>query len=237
MKQMILAAGFAVASLVGGAANALTLQLDGFSSGSLGSVTINDAPVNDHLTNVGASGFNMTDTAPGGLGSFEAWCLDVSHLLMGVGDSQVYNQTNNPFSSSFGLTTVARDRVQAVFDANYATLDSGNVNQAAAFQMALWEAAFEDDNGSLGLGFGDFIASANNTIVGFAESFLSNATSYTGSKLFNLSFFEVEGDENRARDTGQNIVTASVVPLPAAGLLLLTGLLGAGALSRRRSKT
>lgn len=232
MKRMILAAGFAVASLVGGAANALTLQLDSFTS-DLQNVSISSSPVPAPST-VGASGFNVTDTS-GDMGSFVAWCLDVSHLLMGIGETQVYNTTNNPFSNSFGLTTVARDRVQLVFDANYGNVNLSDGDQAAAFQMALWEAAFEDDNATLGLGSGFFKATSNGSNL-LAATYLSNAVNYVGDKLWNLTFLEVANlDVDRAK--GQNLVTVSAVPLPAAGLLLLTGLLGAGALSRRRSNT
>ncbi|MBM1221919.1 MAG: hypothetical protein NXI03_09135 [Alphaproteobacteria bacterium] len=233
MKRFVLAAGFAAVGLLGGAANALTLQLDSYTA-NIQTVNIGASPVAGTPNQVGATGFNVTDTT-GDMGSFVAWCLDVSHLLMGTGDTQLYSVTDNPFSNSFGLTAVARDRIQLMFDANYDDVDFSNADQAAAFQMALWEAAYEDDSGVLDLMSGLFSASSNGS-NGLAATYIANALSYTGDKLWNMTFLEVAGyGPDRGRDTGQNLVTVSAVPLPAAGLLLLTGLLGAGALSRRRA--
>lgn len=233
MKRMVLAAGFAAVGMLGGAANALTLQLDSYTA-TVQTVSIGASPVTGTPNQVGATGFNVTDTT-GDMGSFVAWCLDISHYLMGTGDSQLYSVTDNPFSNSFGLTTVARDRIQLMFDANYDSVDFSNGDQAAAFQMALWEAAYEDDSGILDLTNGLFSASSNGS-NGLAATYIANALSYAGDKLWNMTFLEVAGyGPDRGKNTGQNLVTVSAVPLPAAGLLLLTGLLGAGVVSRRRS--
>ena len=233
MKRIVFAASLAALGVVGGAASALTLQLDSYTS-SVQTVNVGASPVAGTPSQVGATGFNVTDTT-GDMGSFVAWCLDISHYLMGTGDSQLYTVTNNPFSNSFGLTAVARDRVQLIFDANYASVDFSNGDQAAAFQMALWEAAYEDDNGLLDLTSGLFAASSNGS-NSLAATYLANAIAYTGEKMWNMTFLEVAGlDPNRAKDSGQNLVTVSAVPLPAAGLLLITALLGAGAMSRRRA--
>lgn len=233
LKRIIFAASVAAFGLLGGAASALTLQLDSYTS-AVQTVNVGASPVAGTPSQVGATGFNVTDTT-GDMGSFVAWCLDISHYLMGTGDSQLYTVTDNPFSNSFGLTTVARDRIQLMFDANYASVDFSNGDQAAAFQMALWEAAYEDDSGLLDLASGLFRATSSGSDV-LAATYLANAFSYTGEKLWNMTFLEVAGlGPDRAKDTGQNLVTVSAVPLPAAGLLLLTGLLGAGVIARRRS--
>ncbi|MCK8483473.1 VPLPA-CTERM sorting domain-containing protein [Aliiroseovarius sp. S2029] len=227
LSAAIIAAGFATTS------DAAVLRLDGYTS-TVQSVSVNSSPVANTPGTVGATGFNLTDTS-GDMGSFVGWCLDIAHYLMSTGSSQNYTPTNDPFSNSFGLSNVARDRVQSVFDANYASLDASNGDQAAAFQMALWEAAYEDDNTALSVSNGLFQASSTGSTT-LANQFLLAATNYTGAGLWNLSFLQVDGDANRGRYTGQNLVTVSPVPVPAAGLLLITGLFGMGALTRRRRK-
>ncbi|GHE96908.1 hypothetical protein GCM10016455_16680 [Aliiroseovarius zhejiangensis] len=227
LSAAVIAAGFATTS------DAAVLRLDGYTS-TVQSVSVNSSPVANTPGTVGATGFNLTDTS-GDMGSFVGWCLDIAHYLMSTGSSQNYTPTNDPFSNSFGLSNVARDRVQSVFDANYASLDASNGDQAAAFQMALWEAAYEDDDTALSVSTGLFQASSTGSTT-LANQFLLAATNYTGAGLWNLSFLQVDGDANRGRYTGQNLVTVSPVPVPAAGLLLITGLFGMGALTRRRRK-
>ena len=227
LTAAIVAAGFATAS------DAAVLRLDGYTS-TVQSVSIGSSPVATTPGTVGATGFNLTDTT-GNMGSFVGWCLDIAHYLMGTGSSQNYTPTNDPFSNSYGLTDTARDRVQSVFDANYAALNSANGDQAAAFQMALWEAAYEDDNTSLSVSSGLFQASSFGS-TSLANQYLAAAMNYSGGSQWNLSFLQVDGDANRGRYTGQNLVTVSPVPVPAAGLLLVTSLFGMGAITRRRRK-
>ena len=211
-----------------------TLRLDGYSS-PLQTVNIESSPVSGTPSRVGAAGFSVTDMS-GRLGSFTAWCLDVGHRLMRVGQSQDYNVTTSPFSNSSGLSLTARKRVQSVFDANYAFIDIANGDQAAGFQMALWEAAFEDDKKPLNMRWGLFRANSSGS-TSLANQYLNNGINYTGNKRWNLKFLEVaDFDANRSYDTGQNLVTVSPVPLPAAGFFLLTALAGTGLVARRRRK-
>ncbi|QIE55976.1 VPLPA-CTERM sorting domain-containing protein [Pikeienuella piscinae] len=225
-------AALAAGALLSSGAEAATLKLDGYTAG-VKNVTVSASPVANTPNPAGATGFNISDQS-GSLGSFVAWCLDIGHYLMGVGDTDEYDLTTDPFSNSFGLTQVARDRVQAVFDANYGTLDASDSAQATGFQMALWEAAFEDDATAMSMSDGAFIAS-NAASDSLASTYLANAIAHTGSSRYQMSFFEISSlDENRGRYTGQNLVTVSEVPLPAAGLLLLTALGGTAFVGRRR---
>ena len=125
---LTVAAGVACATAAN--ATSVNLTLDGFTS-SIQSVDVSGSSVDVAANVVGSSGFNITDTS-GNLGSFVGWCLDVSHYLMGVNQSQQYTIVSDPFSNSFGLSAVAQDRVQRVFDANYATLDFSIGDHAAA---------------------------------------------------------------------------------------------------------
>lgn len=229
--------GFAVlaiaASLASGA-EAASIKLDSFTS-DVQSVSIMASPISGTPGTVGASGFNMTDVNGSlGLGSFVAWCVDIAHYLMPVGQQQEYKITDTPFSNSEGLTEIGKSRVQAVFDANYGVIDLSNGDQAAAFQMALWDAAFETESGDWSVSSGVFQANSTGSTE-LANTFLANASNYSGGRKWKMTFLEIEGqDANRARNTGQNLVTVSAVPLPAAGVLLLAALGGLGLVARRR---
>jgi hypothetical protein len=226
-RSLALASAVAVTA---GAAAATTVSLtyNGSSAGADSrNVTITTAPVEypgsgDWPRTVGAYGFNMTDTS-GSLGSFLAWCLDVGHFLATSG-THSYTITTTPFSNSYGLDAGQMSRVQAVFDANFASLDATVGNQAAGFQLALWNALYDADWQIAG---GSFAATASASIMTLANGYLNAASLYAGDREWNITFLE--------SSTGlQNLATVAAVPLPAAGLLLLAALGGLGAASRRR---
>jgi hypothetical protein len=236
----VLGLGGAVALSVfaaGASAGTVNLKFEGPSTGgSISSgkqVNITDVPLLSPVAKTGdtyAFGFNMN----GGdaLGDFLAWCLDLQYTL-DVNTPRPYSITDTPFTNSYGLDAGDRGRVQAVFDANYGTLDAGDADQAAGFQLALWEVLYDED---FNLGTGDFQATAESGILGFADGFLSAADGYGDGRKFKLTFFESTADPKR-----QNLVAASPspVPLPASALLLLGGLGGLGGLSalRRRKRS
>lgn len=171
-----------------------------------------------------------------GLGNaFMAWCLD---LITTIKDPAGYTINNtNPFSNRSGsFTTTQVGNIQKVFDANYDSfLNSSSATKSAAFQVALWEVIYE--TGTVGdAGNGSFkLDSTYNVlapdVITQANSYLSAALSYTmGAKLFNLNFLQSTGEP----EDSQNLVTASPVPLPAAGLLLFGAMGALGVASRRR---
>ena len=77
----------------------------------------------------------MNETSSPALpGRFVAWCLDPGSFLQTSGTHQ-YEITDTPFTNSFGLTAGGRDRVQRVFDANFASVDVANGVQAAGWLL------------------------------------------------------------------------------------------------------
>ena len=106
---------------------------------------------------------------------------------------------------------------------------------AAAFQLSLWEVAYDDDFNLLsgafrGEGHGSFAKAISST----ASGFLTAAKAYTGAGRYDLTFLE-----SRDRQTRQNLVTATPaapVPLPAALPLMAAGLGGLAALHLRRRR-
>jgi hypothetical protein len=175
---------------------------------------------------------NYTEIPPGGvLGDFVAWCLDLA-ATVNIGGTYNYKITDTPFSNSFGLSATQRNRVQAMFDANYDTVSANLAANAGAFQLGLWESIFEADGTALSLTTCDFKGQGiNPTLTTAASGYLTAAVSYlTGgfARKYDLSFLESTQTPRR-----QNLVTASPVPLPAAAWLLV-GAIGALAAARRR---
>jgi hypothetical protein len=115
-----------------------------------------------------------------------------------------------------------------VFDANYATLDTGNNTQAAGFQVALWDALYDT---GWDAGAGVFTV-ASGAVRNQANTFLAAAsTAFGGPKAYNLTFLESRATNPQS----QNLVTATPVPLPAAAFLLAGALGGLAALRRRKT--
>lgn len=223
----------AAALMTAQSASAATLQLS-YDSSAAGyrTVVLNEVPVAvaGGLTRVSAGGFNMVDSTPGGLGAFVAFCLDLGAFLGTSGDHE-YETTDAPFGNSgVNLVGAGIGRIASIFNANYSDAVTSNRDSSAAFQMALWEAVYDDD---MNIDTGLFQASSTTDAVNdLASEFLAAADGYTGPNLWDLSFLESTASNRR-----QNLVTAapSAVPLPASGLLLLAAFGGLAAARRRKT--
>lgn len=234
MRMFAIAGAFGLGLASMTAAQAAPLSFVGTTTPLMHNVTIDLYDGSTTFGKVAATGFNMND----GSMDFIAWCFDLDHSIT-PGQSYDYISTASPFSSST-LAAGATTRAQSVFDANFATVDVFDIVQAAAFQLALWEVAYDSD---FDITTGVFQASGFGAnalaIASTATTFLEDAFGYAGAKKFNLDFLQ---DNSRnaglypqlpSDQTFQNLVTAAPVPLPAAGPLMF-GAIGATMMIRRR---
>jgi len=221
IRGSILALGLCLPGL----ASAATVSLVYNGGTSNGKVTITAAPTATASgtlpMNVGAFGFKMTDTT-GQMGSFTAFCMDISRWLQGSGQ---YDTTTTPFTNSYPVSAAAMARIQAVFDANFASVLLTNAVQAAGFQVALWNALYDTDWSA---GSGVFaVMDGTSGATAQATAYLVAAQNYAGGQQYNMTFLQ-------SKTYNQNLVTVSPVPLPAAGGMLLAALAGLAMLRRRR---
>ena len=230
-KVKSLTAAVALSFMAAGvSASPIDLTYMGTTATSPKAVDFESTPVTPRYDPAGAFGFRMRTDANDAMTEFLAWCLDIGSAL-GTNGAFEYIITKTPFTNSEGLDNDQMTRVQSVFDANYGTLDDTNGIEAAGFQVALWNALYDDDEVA---GAGTFSISSSygsgSSIIAKANGFLEDAFDYTGDKMFNLTFYEsTETDPQR-----QNLVSAAPVPLPAAGFLFLGALGGLAALRRRK---
>jgi hypothetical protein len=172
--------------------------------------------------------------------SFLAWCLDFSSMFFNENAIRTETDTLNASTLPTGLDVAGvKDRIQRLYNVAFPDISTSIENQigtgeagrivSAAFQLAIWEAVFDDDwdveNSGRFWASGD---TKNGVIINQAQSWLTAAESYGGSQRWVLSFYTTPQN--------QDVVTAAPIPLPAAGWLLLAALGGLGVAARRKRK-
>lgn len=227
--RTIALAGVLAMGTTAASASSVTLSYDGATAGTpFTSVNILQAPsgvTSGPDTLAGAFNFSELDADNNVLRSFVAWCMDLSeNLNQGIRN---YHQSSS-FITGVSELLGAGDRVQRLFDAVYHEVNPTNKVQSTAFQLALWEVIYDDNFDLSSNGNGVFRATADSDVLSAAEGWLSTASSWSGPQRWSLTFYDASNPSQ------QNIGTASAIPLPAAGWLLLGGLAALGAAARRR---
>lgn len=226
MRLSVLAAAIACTAMGATTASALTISQqnssDVFDGGGRAYVSnISNLPGVTGL----AGGFRVTDQVT----NFIAWCLDVGHYLNLPG---TYNVTDTPYSDGPHLGTTQIANIERLFDIGYSNTILSDNAKSGGFQLALWELVYE--TGAFGVNDGTWHATSSTPgAVSYANTLLSEVINplVAASQHFKLTFYQADSSDPRY---GQNLVSATPVPLPAAGGLLALSLLGLYSVSRRK---
>lgn len=225
---------FLVVGATSASASPVTLSYDGSDVQWGNAKPVRLAYGNNQRMDVSAGAFHMKDQDDN---SLITWCLD---LFGSLTNNISYETTNNPFLGH-PIDGYRLNNIQALFDTNYANVDTNVKSNSAGFQLALWELLYEDgtdytvDRSKTERG--KFYVDQNaNGAVDMANIYLSNIAKDVAGKVFDLTFYDAENGKY------QDLVSASeipnnntpAVPLPATAWLLGGGLAALFGVGRRR---
>lgn len=235
----------AVAGLIMAAAPAFaatTLQYLGSAAGgySNAQTTVEGPP--DLSRNGAAGAFNMRILdGPDAGASFIAWCVDLFTTLKSGSVAydagpigQLYDATNGPLGGGDPI-----DRVQALFDAAYAPSIPTAKDTSAAFQLALWETVYDRDFdletfGQPGTPDVGMTSSTTGAVRTTAQGYLDLAKALfesptPASKMWKITQWR----DTDAHPSSQDLVSVTMMPVPAGVLLIGSALALAGAVRAR----
>ena len=161
-------------------------------------------------------------TGDSGLGDFLAWCIEIGVALL-PNDPGAYHVDPTAVSAA------ARTDLGKLVDTAFAGHNFSSDVEMAKYQTAIWEIVYDSDEMSgATLASGDYvITESNDGAKAAAESFL-NGLNGPKTGRYRLTYLQ--------SDDSQNLLTATPVPLPAAGWMLIAGLGGLAALRRRAAR-
>ena len=229
-SAVVLATGFALpasaATLTLSAQNGSTV----FGTNGSAGATILETTIRPAGLRVSAGGFAVKGDLNGnGVENFTAWCVDIATRLRLPSN---YTTTTSPFTTGlFSATTLSN--IERLFETGLSTLNLANNAQSAGFQLALWEVLYEK-SGTFNLGVGNFKVSYSAAAIAAGQALL-NGMSGPITRNFDMTYLQSTDARGQGGPYSQNLVTATVVPLPAAGILLLGALGGLAALRRRKT--